>query len=160
MPPSHEKLKDALKQARLLERLSVPTDAVFKESIDSYWSNQESEVQPAFVVQPKTVQEVSEVIRILSDINEADDYSTPFAVRGGGHQTWSGSANIDAGVTVDLRALNSIDIDDESDTVTVGPGCYWKDVYEALDARERTLPGARVLNCGVAGLCLGGMSSN
>ena len=148
---------DSLKEAGLNERLFPPEHEQYKESLTSYWANQEVEVKPAYILRPQSASEVARLVKTLTDINVSNNFSTPFAVRSGGHQTWPGSANIKDGLTIDLRALRQIEVNKEKDSVTAGAGCYWEDVYSALDSEGRTLPGARVLNCGVAGLCLGGM---
>ena len=79
----------------------------------------------------------------------------PFAVRGGGHTAWAGSANIDGGVTIDLRSLNWVTTDTPG-VVAVGAGAKWGDVYGALALKNLTVVGGRISSVGVAGLTLGG----
>ena len=128
----------------------------YEDSISSYWSGQEIDVNPHYTVQPRSPAEVASVIKILSDLTAKHDHSLKFAIRGGGHQAWAGSANIQDGVTVDLRSLRQIELTKDRNAVIVGPGCHWKDVYNYLASESLTVPGARVTSCGVAGLTLGG----
>ncbi|KAL9026930.1 MAG: hypothetical protein Q9196_004482 [Gyalolechia fulgens] len=79
-----------------------------------------------------------------------------FAIRGGGHTPWKGSANIDNGVTVDLSSMKSVNVNRSNTTVSVGPGARWSDVYEKLDAIGLGVGGGRISDVGVAGLITGG----
>lgn len=127
-------------------------------SIASYWSAQEQEVSPACVVIPKNAQDVSIavfVLAIASDVLPTDN-SCKFAVRSGGHTPFASSANIQSGVTIDLQSLNSVDVASDNQTVFIGPGNRWVDVYLKLDAMDLATSGGRVAPVGVGGLTLGG----
>lgn len=69
---------------------------------------------------------------------------------------WSGSSNIDGGFLIDLRDLNQIDISAKNQTVKLGPGLPWKEVYAALTPFNLTTTGARLNDVGVGGFLLGG----
>jgi len=79
-----------------------------------------------------------------------------FAVRGGGHMSWAGAANIRNGVTVDLSAMNTVSVSEDKSTTFVGGGARWQDVYLKLDAMNLAVSGGRVNDVGVGGLTLGG----
>ncbi|KAK7438622.1 hypothetical protein VKT23_017955 [Stygiomarasmius scandens] len=79
----------------------------------------------------------------------------PFAVRSGGHMTWPGS-NVQGGVTIDLRLLNNIDIDEKRSVAGLGPGSKWKTVYSAMELYNLTAVGGRLPDVGVGGFLLGG----
>lgn len=79
------------------------------------------------------------------------------AVRSGGHMPSPLAANINAGVLIDLSALNEVTYEPSSRTVTVGSSNNWGDVYSALDPFNVTVAGGRVVDVGVAGPTLGGM---
>lgn len=68
------------------------------------------------------------------------------------------AANINDGVLIDLSALKEVTYEASSRTVTVGSGNRWGDVYSALDPSNVTVAGGRIVDVGVAGLTLGGMS--
>ena len=83
--------------------------------------------------------------------------STPhFAVRSGGHTGFAGAANINGGVTIDLRLLNSIELNDDKSIASVGPGATWGEVYAKLDPLGLGVAGGRAAQVGVGGLTTGG----
>ena len=79
-----------------------------------------------------------------------------FAIRGGGHTPWAGSANINNGVTIDLRAMNTVSVNPSHTFVSAGPGNRWVDVYSQLDPLGLSVTGGRISDIGVAGLTTGG----
>ncbi|KAI1799809.1 FAD-binding domain-containing protein [Daldinia bambusicola] len=105
----------------------------------------------ACIVNPKNAQEVSTVIKILSEAG------TKFAVRSGGHNYIPGFASIDEeGVLISLSSLNSTELSDDKKTAKIGPGSRWQAVYEALVPEGLVVVGGRVGPVGVGGLMLGG----
>ena len=64
-------------------------------------------------------------------------------------------ANINDGVLIDMAMMNEVSYDAEGETVKVGAGQRWRDVYHALDAYNVTVVGGRVLDVGVGGFMLG-----
>ncbi|RAH68511.1 FAD-binding oxidoreductase [Aspergillus aculeatinus CBS 121060] len=100
---------------------------------------------------PSLEEEVSTIVKILS----ASANST-FSIRSGGHSPNSGAAIANRGVTIDLRGLNSIDIDSDTYTVQVGTGLTWNEVYQAVDGYDRVVIGGRTGSVGVGGLITGG----
>ena len=74
------------------------------------------------------------------------------------HTPFSGAANIEKGITIDLSRLNQVTPSSDLSTVTVGPGNRWADVYSKLDALEIAIGGGRVAIVGVGGLTLGGIA--
>lgn len=77
-----------------------------------------------------------------------------FAVRSGGHGIIEGSANIAGGITIDLRALNRIEI--VGSITSVGAGATWDGVYAKLDPLNLSVAGGRNAGVGVGGLTTGG----
>lgn len=67
-------------------------------------------------------------------------------------QQYPGANNIDAGVLIALSNLNSVNV--KSDTVEVGPGLNWYQVYSALEPHGRVCIGGRMKTIGVPGLTL------
>ena len=49
---------------------------------------------------------------------------------------FKGASGIEDGVTIDLGDMNGVVYHAENDTVAVGPGAVWGDVYEYLDRIE------------------------
>lgn len=101
---------------------------------------------------PQTAEDVSDVLKFLAK----DSNSCEFAIRSGGHTSWAGASNIEGGITLDLRGLNSVNISDNGTLVKVGTGATWDAVYEKLDPVGRSVAGGRVAGVGVGGLTLGG----
>ena len=106
-------------------RVFFPATNGYLSSLKSYFSLQESEITPCCVVSPLSSQDVSTAITILG----APNSSTPFAIRGGGHTPWAGSANIENGVTIDMRRINKVAISGDKTMTSVGAGALWRDVY-------------------------------
>jgi FAD/FMN-containing dehydrogenase len=85
--------------------------------------------------------------------------STKFAVRSGGHTVWSGSNNINNGVTIDLGLMKTVTLDKNTSTASIQPGARWVNVYSTLDPEGYTVPGGRAGTVGVAGFLTGGGNS-
>ena len=79
-----------------------------------------------------------------------------FAIRSGGHTAWAGAANIDGGVTLDLRNLNSVQLNTAEATVSLGAGGSWDLVYSKLDSMNLSVNGGRTAGVGIGGLSTGG----
>ncbi|TQS33765.1 hypothetical protein Golomagni_05878, partial [Golovinomyces magnicellulatus] len=63
----------------------------------------------------------------------------------------------DKGVLIAFRPNSKYAIpSDDGETIEVGPGCKWVDVYGALQPLGRTAVGGRLADVGVTGLLLGG----
>ncbi|KAF2993291.1 hypothetical protein E8E14_000570 [Neopestalotiopsis sp. 37M] len=126
-------------------------DAEFKSRQDSYWSRTAAvDIAPKCIVKPKSAQEVSGVLKWLRSRSEK------FAVRSGGHMPWAGSNNMADGVTVDLSEMDWTRFNAAKETVEIGPGARWLQVYASLHQHHRVVVGGRDGNVGVAGLLLGG----
>ncbi|KAK3334283.1 hypothetical protein B0H65DRAFT_446958 [Neurospora tetraspora] len=67
-----------------------------------------------------------------------------------------GSNNIDGGVVIDLGLINNIAYDAATETVDLGPGARWREVYSELQKYGRAVAGGRDGDVGVGGLLLGG----
>jgi FAD/FMN-containing dehydrogenase len=74
------------------------------------------------------------------------------------HGTWSGVANQQDGVTIDLSDLKEVTISKDNNTVQIGPGNRWADVYGKLVGHGLGTSGGRWGNVGVGGLLTGGES--
>ncbi|KAL4910391.1 hypothetical protein BDW74DRAFT_165444 [Aspergillus multicolor] len=117
------------------------------QATDAYWDVRAA-LSPACIFLPATANEVSTALQV---INACDAH---FAVRGGGHQNVPGSNNIDAGVLIALSNLNELSINNTTNTISVGPGRTWYDIYSALEPTGRIAIGGRLKTIGVPGLTL------
>ena len=138
-------------------KVFLPKSHEYTQSSDTYFSAQESQVKPACIVRP---QNTADVVTILSRLVQANQRhgigSLKFAIRSRGHACFAGSANASDGVTLDLRGLNSIEVDEGSSQVSIGTGASWVEVYRTLDPLGLAVPGGRHSQVGVGGLTLGG----
>jgi FAD/FMN-containing dehydrogenase len=78
-----------------------------------------------------------------------------FAIRSGGHSPSPFAANTDDGVLIDTSLLSIKEYNAKDQTVKIGTGLKWGDVYSYLDQYQVTVVGGRVLDVGVGGLILG-----
>ncbi|MCJ1314669.1 hypothetical protein MMC25_008351 [Agyrium rufum] len=136
--------------SKLGSKVSYPASDAYRNSTGSYWSQQEDALAPSCVVTPTDSQDVSDAVYVLKSSG------TRFAIRSGGHTAFAGSANINAGVTLDLRSLAQISVSSDGTRATIGPGATWGQVYQVLEPMNLTVVGGRVLTVGVGGLLLGG----
>jgi FAD/FMN-containing dehydrogenase len=130
--------------------------AEYAESSGSYFSALESELRPTCVVRPRNAKEVANVIKNIR--SSALSGRTRLAIKGGGHTPWPGSANIDKGITLDLRYLTGVHVDSHTKIASLGAGERLGSVYEKLGAQGLAVVGGRVSSVGVAGLITGGLS--
>lgn len=71
---------------------------------------------------------------------------------------WTGASNIDAGVTVDLSEMNSVELLKRRgrDVTNLGPGARWGDIYRKLEAKGLIAAGPLADSVGVGGFYLSG----
>ncbi|KAL6301066.1 FAD-binding domain-containing protein [Sparassis latifolia] len=116
---------------------------------DIYHYASSSTAQAACSVEPGTAEDLGIILQILGKTR------TPFGVKGGGHimnPGWSSST----GVQIAMYRFNEINYDAASQSVDLGSGLIWDDVYAALEPYNVSVLGGRVSGIGVAGFSLGG----
>ncbi|KAF2730928.1 putative oxidoreductase [Polyplosphaeria fusca] len=136
-----------------------PGNETYVTSLASYFSAQQSSIQPQCIVSPKTAEDISLIMHTISSrisSNNTCPSDCKFAIRSGGHASLIGASNIPDGLTIDLRALNSIQISQDQSLVTVGAGAVWDDVYSRLHHVNRSVAGPRSAGIGVGGVAIGG----
>lgn len=152
MADTHTQILSALTGALTESAILRPGSSEFENNNGAYFSAFEKEITPSFIAKPASAKEVQDLIRALRPY--LLDGLVQVAVRGTGGTPFAGSANIQNGVTIDLRGLKGINVGEE--TVEVGSGETWKTVYTELEKHGLTTAGGRVGRVGVAGLALGG----
>ena len=80
---------------------------------------------------------------------------TPFAVKGGGHNTNPGFSST-PGVQIALARLNSTKVNINDETVEIGAGLTWDQVYQTLGPSGVNVIGGRTPTVGISGSTLGG----
>lgn len=76
-------------------------------------------------------------------------------VKGGGHTSNPGFSST-PGVQIAMYRFSEVNYKETSQTVDIGAGLIWDDVYAALEPFGITVVGGRVSGVGVAGFTLGG----
>lgn len=151
--PSKTPVLDALTkvlQGSVLQRGSEE----YETENGSYFSAFENEVKPSYIVKPSNVDQVQSLIQSLRPYLLSGDCQV--AIRGSGHTPFAGSANIQDGVTIDMRGLRGIHLSQDESVVEIGVGETWTAVYGELEKHGLTVAGARTGRIGVAGFVLGG----
>jgi UDP-N-acetylenolpyruvoylglucosamine reductase len=105
---------NCLVKVGLRDRIVLPATSEFAARIDSYFSNS-AKLTPACILMPRKTVEVVTAIKALVNVGQK------FAIRSGGSNFWP-SNNIDDGVTIDLKHMNTIEYDPKSETVMIGAG--------------------------------------
>ncbi|UKZ80593.1 hypothetical protein TrVFT333_008355 [Trichoderma virens FT-333] len=132
---------------------AAAVSAASYDTCSDYFSLQESTLVPACIVRPRSAQDVSKAVTILTTSRLP---GCQFAVKGGGHTPAGGFANIQGGVTIDMTSLNATVLSEDKTSVAVGAGAVWNDVYGYLDGFHLAAAGGRNGLVGVGGLLLGG----
>jgi FAD/FMN-containing dehydrogenase len=105
--------------------------------------------RPVAIARPRTDADVAEALL------RARDRGVGIAVRGGGH-SMQGHSMSDGGVTIDLSAMNRVDVDAQARRARVGGGALLGDVARESGPHGLAIPYGHVSHTGVAGLTLGG----
>ncbi|KAK8131643.1 hypothetical protein PG984_008081 [Apiospora sp. TS-2023a] len=144
----------ALRQTLPHAHLVTPgTTNEYKSLNDSYLSGFESDLSPACIFLPKSKEEVAAFIRTIRPFVG----DVQFAVRAAGRQPLPGCANVQDGITVDLRSLTGVEVRDGH--VEVAAGESWGAVYENLAPHGLGVTGGKSTTCGIGGLATqGGLS--
>jgi FAD/FMN-containing dehydrogenase len=133
-------------------RIGKSFQASTQDKAYSFPRSQTAWKKPACIVSPKCADEVVEAMKILRSTNST------FAIRGGGHSPLSGWADIDNGVLLAMRNIADKTYDDATQTVRVGFGSTWDEVYKFLEGHGRSAVGGRAATVGMGFLLGGGLS--
>ncbi|KAI1763284.1 hypothetical protein GGR53DRAFT_497943 [Hypoxylon sp. FL1150] len=144
----------ALRQTLPHAHLVTPEAAAEYQSLNSsYLSGFESDLSPACIFLPRSKDEVAAFVRTIQPFVG----DVQFAIRAAGRQPLPGCANVQDGITVDLRSLTGIDIQDG--VVRIAAGELWGTVYKFLEPFGLGVTGGKATTCGIGGLATqGGLS--
>jgi FAD/FMN-containing dehydrogenase len=104
---------------------------------------------------PRAVIRVANAADVAAVLNFARATDLEVAVRSGGHSTIGASA-CDDGLVIDLRDLNTIDIDAEAQTAWAGTGLTAGEVTAAVERHGLIVGFGDSATVGIGGLTLGG----
>lgn len=113
------------------------------------WNARTPERFPDLIVQAETEADVVSAVRL------ARDEGMRVAVRSGGH-SWAGNHLRDGGLLLDLSRLTEAEIDPDSMTASVQPGCRGNDLVAALAGQELFFPAGHCQGVAVGGYLLQG----
>lgn len=105
--------------------------------------------RPAAIVRCLSVEDVVAAVEVAAGTGVLT------AVRGGGHSV-AGHGVCDGGLVIDLSGLNSVGVDPDRRTATVGGGAVWRTVDETTERHGLATVGGQISSTGVGGLTVGG----
>ncbi|KAJ7593193.1 FAD-binding domain-containing protein [Mycena floridula] len=143
----------ALRACHLLQA-ALPGQVFFPGSLEyaadvSHFESSSSQ-NSTCSVEPVSAVDISTILKIIG----RDDIRAPFAVKSGGHSTNIGFSST-LGVQISMTKFTNVIYDGAAQTVAIGPGLTWDQVYAQLEQFKVTVVGGRVPGVGV-GLLLGG----
>src|SRR5690625_2413275 len=94
----------------------------------SYDSTAQFQALPDAVISPRNTEEVAEIVKICNE------YKIPIIPRGSGTNLCAGTTPLQGGIVLLFTHMNQIlDIDEKNLTITVQPGVFTKNIFEAAD---------------------------
>jgi FAD/FMN-containing dehydrogenase len=144
-PAAHELVEEL--RPRVRGDLIVATDPGYDDA-RRVWNGM-IDRHPLLVVRAGSAADIAPTLAL------AARHRLPIAVRGGGHSV-AGNGTVDAGVVLDLAALNAVAVDPDTRTVRVQAGATLADLDAATAPFELAVPVGVISATGIAGLTLGG----
>jgi FAD/FMN-containing dehydrogenase len=129
-------------------KVIAPEDAGYDLARQIFYGGFEH-LRPAAITLPQDAEDVSEAVAF------ARENGVELAVRSGGHSQ-AGYGLVDGGIVLDLRRLNSLEIDPEARTAWAGTGLSAVEVTQATDAYGLAVGFGDTGSVGIGGITLGG----
>ncbi|KAF4125700.1 FAD/FMN-containing dehydrogenase [Geosmithia morbida] len=104
--------------------LSFPSSPAFANATER-WSIFSPPTYEA-AIRPGTESDIVQVIKL------ANNSGIPFLSRGSGHGYAESLGNFQGGISLDLSQWNSVEVDSAAQTLTVGPGAIYDDIFDPL----------------------------
>jgi FAD/FMN-containing dehydrogenase len=105
---------------------------------------------PAAIFLPMSTKEVA-IALLICKVSQCK-----IAVKSGGHAAMMNASSVDGGVVIDMKNLNTIELNDDKSIAYLGTGGRWGDVYQELAKYGLAVAGGRAGDVGVGGYTLGG----
>ncbi|KAF8477448.1 hypothetical protein BDZ91DRAFT_633580, partial [Kalaharituber pfeilii] len=134
------------------DSLFMDDDTQYMDERTAYWSATDW-LSPRCIFIPDGAGDVAKGVAVLRECG------AEFAVKGGGHMPLSGTSSSDDGVLISLKKFRQLVLCYDKNSPEVGPGLWWKHVYNYLLPHNRFAVGGRVASVGVPGYLLGGCIS-
>ena len=128
-------------------RIIVPSDHTYDEARTIF--NAMIDRRPGVIAQCASVDDVAKAVRFGRGLG------LEIAVRGGGHSV-AGKSLTEGGLVIDLRQMNSVSVEAEARTATVGGGATMSHLDRGTEQFGLATTGGRVSTTGVGGFILGG----
>lgn len=145
----------ALQSAFPGDQIALPGTEQYTTWNTSYLAQQESDLQPACIFRPKSCQQVSQFVQLITPFAASGE--TFFAIRGAGNMPEPGCANVQDGITLDLALMTDVKLDQDKGVVRVLAGAKWGAVDAVVQAAGLGVCGGRSGTGGIGGLALAGM---
>lgn len=113
------------------------------------WNDMVPDRYPDLIVRPESADEVAEAVR------EAARFDRRVGVKSGGHN-WLGAPLRDKAVTIDLGALDQVEVDVTGKRATVQPGATHKILADAVVPHQLAFPIGHCPSVGLGGFLLAG----
>lgn len=127
-----------------------PNSTGYVQDNEDFWS-QASALGPACIFTPARAEDLGHAVQILKS------FSSPFAMRGGGHMPIGDFNNIDStGVLLSSRGFKQLELEGDGHSLHVGPSNHWQDVYKYLEPEGKVVVGGRLGVVGIPGFVIGG----
>ena len=128
-------------------RMIAPTDIEYDDARGLF--NQAIDKRPAVIAK---CDHADDIARALTHAREK---GYEVAVRAGGHSV-SGLSTNDGGLVIDVRPIDSVEVDPVRRSIRVGGGVNWGAFDAATAEHGLAVTGGRATSTGVAGYTLGG----
>ncbi|KAG7093106.1 hypothetical protein E1B28_009392 [Marasmius oreades] len=130
-------------------QILTPSSALYQPANQRFSAT--AVLQPAFIARPATDSDISRILQFAL----GQDPKLELAVKGGGVNPYP-AASSDGGLVIDLSLMNTVSVSGDKQTVTVGGGAKWGDVYAEADKQGVAVVGGSVHLVGVGGSALAG----